>query len=401
MPYYIGDVIKDPHDLIARTPEAFEKSGIEVRLKTRADEVDIGRQTVRLSTGESLAYDHLVLATGAEAILPGIPGQELEGVFTLRTLQDALDMKACIFQRHCRKAVILGAGFIAMEMSEALSNLGIEVEIIQRDAVAIKRWDPELLSGVFRTFTEKNIAFHIDTHASAIEKTESGGLRVITDRGTIETDVVLIAIGIRPNTVLARALGLQLGDAGAIRVNLSQRTPQDGISAVGDCCEVYHRVAKRWLYYPLGDIANKQGRIAGQNIGGKPATFPGIVGAQSFKFFDLELAATGLSEEEAVRHGFSPVSAVAWAPPAARPLASREDGETGLKLIADRSTGMLLGAQAVGKKDPVKKINILSAALWYGARLDEIGYMDFAYSPPFGGPWDLIHITARLLGKKI
>jgi CoA-dependent NAD(P)H sulfur oxidoreductase len=342
-----------------------------------------------------------VIATGAEPILPGIPGQDLEGVFTLRSLRDAVTMKTCLFKKHCRKVVILGAGFIAMEMSEALSNLGIEVQIIQRDAVAIKRWDPALLSGVFQTFAEKNITFHIKTNARAIEKTENGTLRVVTDQGDIETDAVLIAIGIRPNVGMARELGLRIGESGAIRVNFSQHTSKEGVSAVGDCCEVYHRVAKRWLYHPLGDIANKQGRIAGKNIGGAPAVFPGIVGAQSFKFFDFELAATGLSEEEAIQHGFSPVSATAWAPSVARSLAKKEEGETGLMLIADQSTGILLGAQAVGKKDPVKKINTLSAALWYGARVDEVGYMDFAYSPPFGDAWDLIHITARLLMKKL
>jgi NADPH-dependent 2,4-dienoyl-CoA reductase/sulfur reductase-like enzyme len=397
MPYYIGDVIKDERSLIARTPEQFKKSGIDVLLKTRAEQVDHEARIVRLSTGATLPYDHLVVATGAQAVMPGIPGQDLPGVFTLRTLQDAVRMKSCIREKDCRKAAILGAGFIAMEMSEALSNLGMEVELIQRDTVAIKRWAPELVEVVLRTFAEKRIAFHVDTRATSIEMVDGGKLRIVTDRGNIETDLVLIAIGIRPDVNMAKELGLAIGDSGAVRVNAAQQTSVEGIYSVGDCCEVYHRVARRPLYFPLGDIANKQGRIAGRNIGGRPAVFPGIVGAQSFKFFDLELAATGLSEEEATRYGFSPAAAIAWGPPVARLMASEEDGETGLKLIADRSTGLLLGAQAVGRKDPVKKINALSVALWYGARLDEPAFMDFAYSPPFGGPWDLIHITAQLL----
>ncbi len=401
MPYYIGDVIKDQRSLIARTPEEFAQSGITVLLKTRVEEIDTDRKTLRLSTGSTLPYDHLVFATGAQAILPGVPGEDLPGVFTLRTLNDAINMKACIQQRHCRKAAIIGAGFIAMEMSEAMRNLGMEVQVIQRDTITLKRWDPQLIGRVMETMDREGIRFLPNTRTTAIEQRAGDKFRIVTDHGDIDTDIVLIAIGVHPNTDLARSICLQLGDSSAIRVNLSQHTSEEGISAVGDCCEVFHRVAKRWVFYPLGDISNKQGRVAGRNIAGEAAVFPGIVGAQSFKFFDLELAATGLDEQEALRFGFDPVSTIAWGPPVARPLASQDDGLTGFKLIADRSTGLVLGAQAVGKKDPVKKINAVSAALWNGIRLDEIAFMDFAYAPPFGGPWDLIHIAAQMLLRKI
>ncbi|MCX5822642.1 MAG: flavoprotein oxidoreductase, partial [Deltaproteobacteria bacterium] len=168
---------------------------------------------------------------------------------------------------------------------------------------------------------------------------------------------------------------------------------------VGDCCESFHRVSGRWVNIPLGDIANKQGRVAGRNIGGGAMIFPGIVGAQSFKVFDLEVVATGLDEREAAESGFHPVSTLVWG----NAIAGSMPGNTklGLKLIADRATGKLLGAQAVGKAGAVSRINTLSCALWAGLNLDDVGYMDLAYSPPFGGSWDLIHIAAQALRRQI
>jgi NADPH-dependent 2,4-dienoyl-CoA reductase/sulfur reductase-like enzyme len=205
--------------------------------------------------------------------------------------------------------------------------------------------------------------------------------------------------GVRQNTVLAEAMALALGESGAIKVDFFQRTSRENIYAVGDCCEVFHRVTGKWVYQPLGDIANKQGRTAGINIGGGAAQFAGIVGAQSFKLFNLEVAATGLTEEEAEKHGFQPVSTLNRGLPVGRPMARGE--KLGLKLVADKPTGRLLGAQAVGEKGAVARINSLSVALWSGLTLDEVGYLDLAYSPAFGGAWDAIHIAAQGLMRKV
>ena len=399
MPYFVGDTIKSEHKLIARTPEAFRESGVDVLLKSRVDRVDTDQRRVHLSDGSDLAYDRLLIATGALPILPGIPGQDLDRVYTLRSLEDAIALKSLV-QSGCRRAVIIGAGFIAMEMSDALTGLGMAVRIVHRDERPVTRWDVEFTQRIMSTFAEQGAIFMPKTTISRIDKNADDSLRLTTNQGEIETDLVVIAIGIRPNVTLAREMGLQLGDSGAIRVNMSQQSSIANIYATGDCTEVYHRIAKRWVNIPLGDIANKQGRVAGQVIGGQPAVMPGIVGAQSFKFFDLELAATGLGEQEAIRYGFHPISATAWAAPTAPSMRRKEDIETGLKLIADQSTGRLLGAQAVGRRGAVQKIDVLSAALWYEARLDDLASMDFGYAPPFGGAWDLIHIVSRLLMKK-
>ena len=399
MPYYIGDVIKDYRRLVIRTPEEFQKTGIDARIKTTVEAIDPHKGTVHLTNSSSLPYDILVMATGANAARLGIPGEDLEGVFTLRNLTDALKMKSYLNEKGCRKAIIVGAGYIAMEMAEALKNLGIDTKIVYRGLLPVKRWDSEFSKMIVAELNESGVPFISETRPIAIEKGGNAPFRLLTDSGRLEADLILIATGISPNTKLAESTGVQIGKSGAIKVDLSQKTSLEGVYAVGDCCEVFHRVSGKWVYYPLGDIANKQGRIAGQNIGGLPSEFPGIVGAQSFKVFNLEVAATGLTEEEAARDGFQPASTVIWGLPVGRPMARGE--KLGIKLIADRKTGKLLGAQAIGEKGAVQRINTLSAALWCGLDIDQIGYMDLAYAPPFGGAWDAIHIAAQTLRAKI
>lgn len=210
--------------------------------------------------------------------------------------------------------------------------------------------------------------------------------------------MVLLAVGVRPNVALAQAAGIKIGKTGAIAVNFAQQTSLKNVYTAGDCCESWNRVSRLWVNIPLGDIANKQGRIAGRNIGGRPLTFDGVVGAQSFRLFHLECAATGLSENEALAAGYAPISNITWGSAMAPALGMKR---IGLKLIADKSSGKLLGAQAVGVADAVGRINTLSVALWTGLTLDEIGYIDLAYAPPFSAAWDIIHNAAQALRRMI
>jgi NADPH-dependent 2,4-dienoyl-CoA reductase/sulfur reductase-like enzyme len=182
-------------------------------------------------------------------------------------------------------------------------------------------------------------------------------------------------------------------------VNFSQQTPREGVYAVGDCAESFHRVSGQWVNIPLGDTANKQGRVAGGNIGGGKMLFPGVIGSQCFKLFDLEVAATGLDEREALQSGFHPASTLIWGNSTARSMPGNR--KLGLKLIADKATGRLLGAQAVGEMGAVSRINTLASAIWAGFGLDDVGWLDLAYSPPFGGAWDPIHIAAQALRRQI
>jgi len=398
MPYYIGDVIKDYNKLVIRTPEAFGKTGIKVLTKTRVEEIDAARGEVRLADGSRLPYDSLTIATGARATRLDIPGVDLDGVFVLRDLSDALRIKDYLNGRACRRAVIVGGGFIAMEMSEALRNLGIETTVIVRRHRPVPRWDEEFCAPILEELEKNGVLFQGGTTPLSIER-NGEGLVVKTNSGDLGADLVLMAVGVRSNTELAAAAGVEMGESGAIKVDFRQQTSVPGIYAVGDCCEVFHKVARRWVYIPLGDIANKQGRVAGQNIWGRPAEFPGVVGAQSFKVFDLEVAAAGLNENEAVKYGFAPASAFIQGLPVGRPIARGE--RLLVKLTADKTTGRLIGAQCLGAKGAVQRIFALSAALWNGMTVDEVGYLDLPYAPPFGGAWDAIHVAAQELARSL
>jgi CoA-dependent NAD(P)H sulfur oxidoreductase len=384
--------------LVARTPEKFRESGINVQLNTGVTGININQQTVSLRDKSDIPFDILVMATGTATIIPAIPGTDLPGVFILRNLEDAISIKTYLREKNVRRVIIIGGGFIGLEMSEALHAAGISTTILHKDTLPANRWDKALSSVMLEELQVHGVEFVGGARAAAIEKGSDVPLRVSTDKGISEADLVLIAVGVRPDGRLAKAAGLAIGKTGAIAVNFAQQTSLETVYAAGDCCESYHRVSKRWVNIPLGDIANKQGRVAGRNIGGKPLTFDGIVGAQSFRLFNLECAATGIDEKEALLAGYSPVSMLTWGNAMAPSLGIKK---IGLKLIADRSSGKLLGAQAVGVAGVVGRINALSVALWAGMDIDQVSYLDLAYSPPYSSAWDIIHNTAQALRRAI
>jgi NADPH-dependent 2,4-dienoyl-CoA reductase/sulfur reductase-like enzyme len=382
--------------MVARTAEQHRERGVNVMLETHVEAIDPKAATVQLSDSTSLPYDHLVVATGSIAFVPDIPGADLEGVFTLKNLSDAIAIKTYLEEKQCRRAVVLGAGFIAMELSETLTARGLNVTVVYRGELPVKKWTPEFSQMVLEEITDHGVTFVPTTIPTAIEHGGSAApMRLLTNNGVFDCDIIICALGVRANVDLARTIDLAMGSTGAIRVDEFQRTSRDNVYAVGDCCEVYHRIAKDWTYLPLGDVANRQGRVAGRTIAGHPMSFPGVVGAQAFKIFDLEVAATGLDEAAATKSGYDPVSTLIWGTPVAR--AMNVGQKLGLKLVADRSTGRLLGAQSVGHGGAAGRINTLSACLWQGMELDDVGYLDLAYSPVFGGAWDPIQIAAQRL----
>jgi NADPH-dependent 2,4-dienoyl-CoA reductase/sulfur reductase-like enzyme len=384
--------------MIARTPERFRETGINVQLGREVLNVNYAGGAIELRDNDKIPFDILVLATGARAIVPDFPGVGKPGIFTLKNLEDAIRIKAYLHQTKSRKAIIIGAGFIAMEMSEALQNAGILTTIFHRGTLPANRWDPELSAFMLEELKANGVEFVPDAETTAIEDGKDFPLRAITSRGNWEADLILFAVGVRPNVDLAKTMGVKIGLTGAVAVNSFQQTSQDNVYAVGDCCESWHRVSHRFVNIPLGDIANKQGRVAGRNIGGKPLTFPGIVGAQSFRLFNLEVAATGIDEKEAQISGYNPASVLIWGNAISVSMGQKK---IGLKLVADKSSGILLGAQAVGFAGAVSRINALSVALWAGLNIDEVAYLDLAYSPPYSGAWDIIHNAAQTLRRAI
>ena len=399
MPYYIGDVIKESKRLVIRTPEEFKKTGIDARVRTNVEGIDAQKGLVHLAGGESIPYDYLVMATGADAVRLDIPGKDLEGVCVIRNLMDTLKMKTYLNEGTCKKAVLIGGGYIGMEMCEALRNVGVEVKVVDILPRPAFRWDPEFTKMLVEELGKNQVEFLPETKPLAIEKGKGSKLKMSTSNGDLDADLVLMGVGTRYNTALAQSIGIEMGQSGAIKVDFHQKTSRENVWAVGDCCEAFHRVAGKWVYFPLGDVANKQGRVAGQNIGGASVKFPGIVGAQAFKAFKLEVAATGLTEEEAVKYGFEPVSSLIWGLPIGRPMAQGE--KLGIKLVGDKKTGKLLGGQCIGEKGAVQRVSALSIALWSGLTVDELGYVDLPYAPPFGGAWDAIHIAAQDLARKL
>jgi CoA-dependent NAD(P)H sulfur oxidoreductase len=384
--------------LIARTPERFREKGIDVQLNTQVVNISNKENIVKLKDGRKLPFDILTLATGAKALIPDIPGIDKPGIFTLKNLEDAIKIKTYLRENKCRKVIIIGAGFIAMEMSEALHTAGVKTLIIHRGSLPANRWDAGLSSLMLEELKNNGVEFVPTAETTSIETGTEGPLCVVTNQGKWNADMVLLAIGVKPDVQQALELGLTIGKTGAVAVNHFQQTSQENVYAAGDCCESWHRVSSRWVNIPLGDIANKQGRVAGRNIGGKPFEFAGIVGAQSFRLFNLECAATGIDEKEAALANYKPVSTLIWGNAISGSL---DQKRIGLKLIADKSSGKLLGAQAVGFAGVVSRINSLSVALWAGMNLDDVAYLDLAYSPPFSGAWDIIHNAAQALRRAI
>ena len=384
--------------MIARTPERFRETGINVQLGREVLNVNYAGGAIELRDNDKIPFDILVLATGARAIVPDFPGAGKPGIFTLKNLEDAIRIKSYLRQTKSRKAIIIGAGFIAMEMSEALQNAGIQTTIFHRGTLPANRWDPGLSVFMLEELKDNGVEFVPEAETTAIEDGKDFPLRAITNRGNWEADLILFAVGVRPNVDLAKTMGVKIGPTGAVAVNSFQQTSQDNVYAVGDCCESWHRVSHRFVNIPLGDIANKQGRVAGRNIGGKPLTFPGIVGSQSFRLFNLEVAATGIDEKEAQISGYNPASVLIWGNAISVSMGQKK---IGLKLVADKSSGILLGAQAVGLAGAVSRINALSVALWAGLNIDEVAYLDLAYSPPYSGAWDIIHNAAQTLRRAI
>jgi len=352
---------------------------------------------VEISDGETLAFDYLVVATGATPRLPGLSSQDLEGIFCLRNVTDAIRIRKFIDEKRAKRAVVAGAGLISLEMCEAFRRLGLETTVVYRKDLPLKRLGEDFAEQILMELETNKVAFMGDTSLEGFEHSDTGGIIVHTSGGALEADLVLLGLGVVPQVSLASEAGLGIGSTGAISVNEYMQTNVPYIYAAGDCCECFHRISRRPVHAPLGDIANKQGRIAGANIGGQNLSFPGIVGSICFKVFNLEVASTGLTAEEAKEAGLKADAVTIQG--VSRAHSYPGSGELHIRLVADVENGRLLGAQAVGSDGVVSRINALATGLTAGLSLEELAYLDLAYAPPFSGAWDPIHIAAQKLLK--
>ncbi|UCG67121.1 MAG: CoA-disulfide reductase [Deltaproteobacteria bacterium] len=405
LPYYISNDVKDVRDLFALTPEAAEKErGITVITRHEVLAIDKNSKEVLardLERGKevTLPYDKLVLATGGSPIIPRLPGVDLKHIFTVRTLNDGLAIKAYTDEERPKRAVIVGGGYIGMEMSESLRKRGLEVTVIEKMDRVLGTMDTEITDIVEGKLASEDVELHKETSVERFEGEDGVVRRVFTDRGSFDADLVLLAVGVRPNTELAKGLGVELGARGAIGVDEHLCTNVPDIYAAGDCAETLHLVTCKKVYIPLGTTANKQGRIAGENVAGLDSVFEGVVGSAVSKIFDLEVARTGLTAVEAKGEGYEFFGSTieGWsrsrAYPAGEPIT--------VTYIVEKESGRLLGAQMVGTEGVAHRIDTLAAALYARMTVDEVARLDLAYAPPFASVWDPILIAANVALKKL
>jgi CoA-dependent NAD(P)H sulfur oxidoreductase len=403
LPYYLSGVVGERENLIARTPEQFADRDIEVLVRHRVERIDAAgkKLSVRdLRTDEVFddTYDRLIIATGARAVLPPIPGADLEGVFKLRFLTDTDEIGRYIEERSPKKATIVGGGYIGLEVAENLCRLGMEVSMIEGEDRVALAYGPEVSENVEAELEANGVGVY--TGEKVDEFTGEGRVGGVKfgDR-ELETDLVIVGVGIMPNVALAAEAGVEIGTSGAILVDRHMKTSVPEVWAAGDCVETTNLVSSGPTWVPLGDTANQMGRVAGTNAatGDETLEFPGILGTGIFKVFDLGVGKTGLSEAEAEDAGFEVVSAGLWAYDRAAYYPGAQ--KVFLKLIADRATGRLLGAESAGSGAD-KLTDICATALWGRLSYPDLVNIDLAYAPPYGPALSPVIQAATILSGK-
>jgi NADPH-dependent 2,4-dienoyl-CoA reductase/sulfur reductase-like enzyme len=387
LPYLLSGVVEGRDDLVARTPEQFAEKDIEVLVRHRVEKIDPeGRRlSVReLESDESLedSYDRLIIATGAQAVLPPIPGAGLDGVFKLRFLTDSDGVLRYIEERSPKKAVVVGGGYIGLEVAENLCRLGMEVSLVEAEDRVALAYGPEVAERVEEHLKENGVNVYTGAEVEAFTGEERiRGVRF--GSGEFEVDLAVVGVGIEPCVELAEEAGVEIGPTGAIRVDRHMRTNLPDVWAAGDCVETINLVSGKPAWIPLGDTANQMGRVAGTNAatGEDTLEFPGVLGTGIFKVFDLGVGKTGLSDEEAEDAGFETLSAAVETSDRASYYPGA--GKVFIKLISDGSTGRLIGAEAAGY-GAAKLTDICATAIWGRLSYPDLVNLDLAYAPPFG-----------------
>ncbi|HKU36686.1 MAG TPA: FAD-dependent oxidoreductase [Polyangiales bacterium] len=406
IPYNLQDAAKPIEALVAIGADRFRvERHVDVRLRQEVVALDASRKRLLVrdlanSREYELDYDHLVISTGAQPTRLPISGHDLPGVFLLRELTDGARLKRYLAECAPKSAAIVGAGYIGMELAETLRARGLGVRVFEKGPAAVPGFDPAIAELVAAELTDHEVALETGIELKAIEraKSASAALTLHTDRGHFDADLVLIAIGVRPNVSVAQAAGVKLGESGAIAVDDRQRTNLDGVWAAGDCAEARHVVSGRQVWIPLGTTANKQGKIAGANAVGADERFGGVVGTAAFKVFDLEVARTGLGPSELERSSTPFVRSQSTQPSRA---ASVSGGQPIRTVLFSSPEGRLLGAQMAGRDGVALRIDVLATALHARMTVQQLESLDLAYAAPFAPVYDPILIAATVAKKAL
>jgi NADPH-dependent 2,4-dienoyl-CoA reductase/sulfur reductase-like enzyme len=400
IPYWIGGLVPSEEALIARTPDQHKAAGIDVRMRTEVVGIDLDRRTVRWRDLEgggegSEPFDDLVYATGSVPMRPPVPGIDAQGVYGVQVLDDGVALRAELDSGRVQRVVVVGGGYIGLELAEACRARGFDVTVVDRSATPVGTFDPDVGEFIADAVRGEGIHLVLSDGVAAVEVDADGrACAVVTQSGReLPADLVVLGLGVRPNVWLAKEAGIPLGTSGGVAVDARMRTQAEGVWSAGDCVESRHRLSGERVVVALGTHANKQGRVAGINIGGGYATFPGVIGTAITKICDTEAARTGLSSREAEAAGYAFVTAIVDSStkagyfPGSRPIR--------VKMIAERNTGRLLGAQVVGRRAAAKRIDALAICIWNEMSVDEILSLDLSYAPPFSPVWDPVLIAAR------
>ncbi|MEU7027827.1 FAD-dependent oxidoreductase [Streptomyces sp. SBR177] len=400
IPYWVGGDVPVRDKLIARSPEEHRARDIDLRVRTEVTEIDLPGQRVRSrdlesGTEEWTGFDKLVIATGARPLRPPLPGIDAPGVHGVQTLDDGQALLESLDRAKGRRAVVVGAGYIGVEMAEALLGHGFEVTVLNRGEQPMATLDPDMGRLVHEAMDGLGITTVGSSPVRKVLTGEDGRVRAVaTDSGEYPADVVVLGTGVVPETTLARAAGLPLGAYGGLLTDLSMRVRgQENVWAGGDCVEVLDLVSGRERHVALGTHANKHGQVIGSNVGGGYATFPGVVGTAVSKVCDLEIARTGLREKDAREVGLRYVTVTVESTSRAGYYPGA--GLMTVKMLAERRTGKLLGVQIVGREGAAKRVDIAAVALTAGMTVDQMTALDLGYAPPFSPVWDPVLVAAR------
>ena len=399
LPYFVAGMIPSAERLIARSPEKFRARGIDARTRHEVVAIDLDRRALRvrgLDGGGEIdePFDQLVVATGATPLRPPLPGVDADGVHGIQTITDGISLRGRIDGEAPSRAVVVGGGYIGMEMAEAMVRRGLHVTLVEMADQPMSTLDPDMGALVAGALRGIGVEVFLGTAVEGFETGADGRVSAVaTAAGALPADVVVLGLGVRPNSALAAEAGLAVGATGGVVTDRRMATSAEGVWAAGDCVETYHRVSRRPVAIALGTHANKQGRIVGINATGGYRTFPGVIGTAITKVCEHEIARTGLTESEALAAGFEVVAATvegstrAHYYPDATPIT--------IKVVAERGCGRLLVAQIVGREGAAKRIDVMAAAIWNEMTADDFAQLDLGYAPPFSPVWDPVLIAAR------
>jgi len=400
IPYFVGDVVHEYEELIARSPEEHRRRGIDVRTRHEVIAVDLDRRVVRVRDTDGgreadHGFDQLVLGTGAVPVRPKLDGIDAEGVFGVQTLADGITVRRAVDDDQPARAVVVGSGYVGLEMAEAMVQRGIEVALVEVYEQPMHTLDVDMGGLVADALRAVGVELYLGAPATGFETAAGRVTAVVTEQRTLACDLVVLGLGVKPNSLLAADAGIGVGDTGGIWTDETMRTTAEGVWAAGDCVETWHRVSHRPVAIALGTHANKQGRVAGINVTGGEATFPGVIGTAVTKVCAYEVARTGLTEREAAETGLDAVATTIEATTRAGYFPGAETIK--VKLVAERATGRVLGGQIVGKEGAAKRVDVLAAAVWNGMTAEELLGLDVGYAPPFSPLWDPVLVAARRL----